>query len=115
MQVSVELEAFFLPAEIGSRFTLFHRVRGSDARGGILYIHPFAEEMNKSRRMAALQARAFAAVGWDVLSVDLMGCGDSDGDFGDATLDAWLQDVDAAHRWLATRGSGPVWLWGLRL
>ena len=30
-------------------------------RGAVLYVPPFAEEMNRSRRMVALQARAFAA------------------------------------------------------
>jgi len=33
--------------------------------------------MNKSRRMAALQARVFAAMGFGVLQIDLFGCGDS--------------------------------------
>jgi hypothetical protein len=31
-------------------------------RGAVLYVPPWAEEMNKSRRMAALQSRALAAV-----------------------------------------------------
>jgi exosortase A-associated hydrolase 2 len=81
----------------------------------VLYVHPFAEEMNKSRRMAALQARAFAASGWDVLLMDLHGCGDSSGDFGDATWSLWQDDVEAGLRWLAARNDGPVWIWGLRV
>ena len=84
-------------------------------RGGVLYIHPFAEEMNKSRRMAALTARAFADEGFDVLLMDLLGCGDSSGDFGDATWEAWLDDVEAGWQWLAARGGGSIWLWGLRV
>jgi alpha/beta superfamily hydrolase len=40
--------------------------------------------MNKARRMAALQARALAALGYGVLLLDLHGCGDSSGDFGDS-------------------------------
>jgi hypothetical protein len=49
----------------------------------MLYLHPFAEEMNKSRRMAALQARATGDTRpcYDVLQIDLHGCGDSTGDF----------------------------------
>lgn len=70
--------------------------------------------MNKSRRMAALQARRLADSGWTVLQVDLMGCGDSSGDFGDADWGAWIDDVVLAARWLRARFEGPLWLWGLR-
>lgn len=71
--------------------------------------------MNKSRRMAALQARRLAAQGCTVLQVDLYGCGDSDGEFGDARWDIWTHDVKAALGWLRERVQGPLALWGLRL
>jgi len=61
-----------------------HAAQGA-ALGSVLYGHPFAEEMNKSRRMAGLQARALARAGYDVLQIDLRGCGGSSGDFGDAS------------------------------
>ena len=80
-----------------------------------MYVHPFAEEMNKSRRMAALQARRLAAAGWGVLQIDLLGCGDSSGDFADARWAAWKQDVDAGVDWLRGRVGDSVGLWGLRL
>jgi len=99
----------------GRRFCLFHRPVGT-CRGAVLYIHPFAEEMNRSRRMAALQARALAALGYGVLQVDLHGCGDSSGDFGDARWDQWLADIEAGAAWLDRRlGERPLTLWGLRL
>lgn len=85
------------------------------ARGAILYIHPFAEEMNKSRRMVAEQARHLAATGWHVLQVDLTGCGDSAGDFGDAGWDIWLDDILVARNWLSEHCQGPRWIWGFRL
>jgi exosortase A-associated hydrolase 2 len=70
--------------------------------------------MNRCRRMAALQARAFADAGWLVLQIDLMGCGDSAGDFADATWSQWVDDVTQSASWLRERcGSAPV-LWGLR-
>ena len=40
----------------GQRFCLFHEAHDQPSRGLILYVHPFAEEMNKSRRMAALRS-----------------------------------------------------------
>jgi exosortase A-associated hydrolase 2 len=84
------------------------------ARGAIIYVHPFAEEMNKSRRMAALQARAMALAGYAVLQIDLLGCGDSAGDFSDATWLAWQEDILLAYRWLRTKTQAPLTLWGLR-
>jgi exosortase A-associated hydrolase 2 len=107
---------FFLQAETGQRFCLFHRpVTGQPVRGAVLYVHPFAEEMNKTRRMAALQARAFAAQGYGVLQIDLHGCGDSSGDFRDARWSIWKQDLALACDWLAQTMPEPISLWGLRL
>jgi len=107
-------DAFFLPAAGGERFCVFHPASGVPA-GSVLYVHPFAEEMNKSRRMAALQARAFAARGYNVLQIDLFGCGDSSGDFGDARWNAWNEDLALAADWIARHTEGPMHLWGLRL
>lgn len=64
--------------------------------------------------MAALQARAFAKAGWTVLQVDLLGCGDSAGDFSDATWDRWLDDVTGSAAWLRARCGERLVLWGLR-
>ena len=92
---------------------MFTRPDG-EARGGVLYVPPFAEEMNKSRRMAALTAEAMARDGWAVLSLDLRGCGDSSGDFGDATWQDWVDDVERGWGWLAANVTGPLVGWGLR-
>lgn len=114
---SAQLRAqpFFLPAEPGQRFGLFHPAAGEHCRGAVLYVHPFAEEMNKSRRAAALQARALADAGFAVLQVDLHGCGDSSGDFRDARWALWKADLGLACAWLAQRSGQPLTLWGLRL
>lgn len=109
-------EPFFLKAGTGERFCLYHAPKhGSTTRGAFVYIHPFAEEMNKSRRMAAMQARAFADAGFAVLQVDVFGCGDSSGDFADARWEIWRDDVLCAAEWLERRSGTTVGLWGLRL
>lgn len=108
------MQAFFLPGQVGQRFCLYHAARNGLARGSVIYLQPFAEEMNKARRMAALQARTMAGAGFDVLQIDLLGCGDSTGDFADATWQAWQEDVLLAYRWLRTRSQAPLTLWGLR-
>lgn len=64
--------------------------------------------------MAALQAHVMANAGFDVLQIDLLGCGDSSGEFADATWQAWQGDILAGHRWLRTRSQAPLTLWGLR-
>lgn len=118
-------EPFFLAAEpgpLGRRFAVYHAPRQGSVLGLVVYVHPFAEEMNKSRRMAALQSRALASAGFAVLQVDLMGCGDSAGDFGEATWHGWIADVVHACKWLKHRheidtpdpSAPPLWLWGLR-
>ena len=107
------MEAFFLPAQPGQRLCVHHEpVRPT--RGAVLYVPPWAEEMNKSRRMAALQSRALAAAGFAVLQLDLHGCGDSSGEFAEATWTGWLADIGAAVKWLQHRHDAPLWLWGLR-
>jgi len=111
-------DAFFHPdAQGGQRLYLHHSPPpGTRVRGALLYVHPWAEEMNKSRRMAALCSRQLAASGFAVLQVDLLGCGDSSGEFGDATWQAWVDDLDQAAQWLQARHPGaPLWLWGLRV
>ncbi|UXH80155.1 hydrolase 2, exosortase A system-associated [Roseateles amylovorans] len=113
---------FFLDAgDRGQRLCVFHPAQGVvTPRAQLLWLPPFGEEMNKSRRMTALAARAFAAAGAEVLVMDLLGCGDSDGDFADATWTDWIEDALLGARWLTERlpaeqrGNTPLWLWGLR-
>jgi uncharacterized protein len=123
-----QAQAFFLqssnlldppdsPQAPSQRFCIFHPAQGQRVRSAVLYVHPWAEEMNKARRMVALQARALAEAGHAVLLLDLHGCGDSSGDFGDATWAQWIADVGLAANWLRQQVPGapaPLCLWGLR-
>jgi exosortase A-associated hydrolase 2 len=110
------LQALFIDGPSGARlFALYHPPAGLLPRGAVLYLHPFAEEMNKVRRMAAVQARALAAAGYAVLQPDLRGCGDSEGEFADSAWQDWLDDAVAAAHWLQQRHATlPLWLWGAR-
>jgi exosortase A-associated hydrolase 2 len=110
------VEPFFFDADPGTRLSLYHPPSPHlPTRGAILYVHPFADELNASRRMASLQSRRFAAMGYAVLQLDLFGCGDSCGDLNMARWDLWKRDLAIARDWLAARCSGPMHLWGLRL
>jgi exosortase A-associated hydrolase 2 len=107
-------EPFFLETSIGLRFCVYYRHGTEYPQGGILLVPAFAEEMNKSRRLTALQARALAKLGWAVLSIDLYGSGDSAGDFGDASWDIWKEDLRLGVAWLRTKASDRLALWGVR-
>jgi exosortase A-associated hydrolase 2 len=114
-EVTHNIESFFLPFRQDSLFCIFLTPSKEKARAAILYVHPFAEEMHKSRRMAALQARYFAQAGYAVLQIDLLGCGDSSGDFADARWDTWLENAQLAYDWLQQKTKLPIVVWGLRL
>ena len=72
--------------------------------------------------MVALQSRALAEDGMAVLLVDPLGCGDSPGDFGEASWETWVQDITQSlacmRREFARRypshDEPPRVLWGLR-
>lgn len=109
----VRQDPLFVEAPRGGRFYLMTRPVGAVV-GGVLLAPPFAEELNKSRRMLSRAAQAFAADGWLVLQPDLLGCGDSAGDFGDASWQAWVDDFDRAWQYLGANCSGPRVLWSVR-
>jgi len=113
MSETPHTEAFFLPFERGKRFCVLYRPQ-ANSRGAVLYAPPFAEEMNRTRRIAALASRALAWSGWTVLQMDLFGCGDSDGEFEDARWDIWVADLAVAAGWLRNDGAESVTLWGVR-
>jgi exosortase A-associated hydrolase 2 len=104
---------FFLDGAKGKLFALYYPPE-SPVRGHVLHVPAFAEEMNRARRMVALQARAFAAQGYGVLVFDLFGTGDSEGDFGEASLSCWQQDLTVAGQWLMVQGAKSIHVWGLR-
>ena len=110
------MEVFFLKGTRGSLFSVFHPAHEhARHRLSLVYVPPFAEEMNRARRMSALQARRLSELGIDVLLLDPFGTGDSEGDFGDARWDIWCDDVRTAMNWMVARTNAPVGLWGLRL
>jgi exosortase A-associated hydrolase 1/exosortase A-associated hydrolase 2 len=84
-------------------------------RGDILFVPSFAEEMNRCRAMACLQAQALTGLGHGVLVMDLFGTGDAPGEFEQADVDAWMTDLAAGVQWLRERARGCRTVWGVRL
>jgi exosortase A-associated hydrolase 2 len=98
------IEPVYVQGPAGKLLFTLLRPERAGSREAVLCLPPFAEEMNKSRRMLALQGRMLAANGMPFLLPDLFGTGDSDGDFGTATWDVWCEDVAFAADWLARAG-----------
>lgn len=101
----------FLPTPHGRTFC----VRTGAGSTCVVLVPPFAEEMNRARRMYTLLSAALAARGYSVLLPDLHGTGESDGDFADARWSLWLDDLEAARRFARDSGARRVAWVGLRL
>jgi uncharacterized protein len=107
--------AFHLPVDGSHRFCLYHAPAPGPMRGTVLCLPAWAEELNAGRSTLARGARTLAAAGHAVLQIDPFGCGDSDGEFEQATWNHWLRDAQVGLAWLDARWPGaPRWLWGLR-
>lgn len=73
----------------------------------VLIAPPFAEELNKCRRLLALVAQRLADQGCEVLFPDLFGTGDSAGDFSEACWRIWAEDWVTLDEWLMNNSAAP--------
>jgi len=80
----------------------------------ILLLPPWAEELNRCRYWLACQARYWQQQGIATLIVDLYGTGDSHGDFADARLDIWHDNLNEQWQWLTEQTGVAPWLWAVR-
>jgi exosortase A-associated hydrolase 2 len=108
------IKAAFIEGPAG-RIFVTARTPVAQGGGSVLVVPPFAEEMNKSRRMFADLAEALRARGIATVIPDLHGTGDSDGEFRDAGWDQWQTDVQRVSDWAAQQGWPVRALLGMRL
>ena len=88
-------------------------VPSGTSRGSIIIVPPFAEEMNRSRKMLSAQARRLMQIGYRVWLPDLFGTGDSQGDFC-----GWLRrwhSIAIARRFHSSECGLAVCCWLMRL
>lgn len=112
--MSVRVRPQFLWSGTDRRFGIWFEPDRQAPQLGLLVAAPFADEMNKARRMMTLTARALAARGIAVLHVDLLGTGDSPGELADADWPTWQDDLRRAHALLSDRVGSAAHLWGMR-
>src|SRR5690554_6501744 len=83
---------------------------------GYVICSPFAEEKKSSQRMLVDLARGLASKGFPILLFEYFACGDSEGDFKDASLTTWIQNASSARILLEKKASlRKVGFIGLRL
>ena len=104
----------FLDGTAGRLFAIY-RAPPTAPRQAVLFLPPFAEELNKCRRMMTLQAEMLTRLGIGGMVIDLYGTGDSEGYFDDARWDIWLNDVGTGIKWLREQGIEQVILLGVRV
>lgn len=97
------------------RILVVTRAPAGQARGAVLISPPFAEEMNKSRKILADLAEALARVGVVSVLPDLFGTGDSAGEFRDARWDVWKENLQRVADWIASKGWQLTGVLGVRL
>lgn len=97
-------------------FGIYYRPDKNFNGEGFVFVDPFAEEKLWTQRVMVMFARKLASLGYAVLRFDIMGHGDSDGNFEDATVETSLSDIRCAIAWLEkkTERIEKVSLLGLR-
>ncbi len=96
------LEPVFIDSGAGRIFALLRAP--ASANRCLLFVPPFGEEMNKSRRQFSDTANDLVANECAVLLVDLFGTGDSEGEFSQARWQTWKGDLAAAVSWVQAKG-----------
>ena len=104
----------FLAGAKGQIFVLLRRPVTAPV-GCVLVVPPFAEEMNKCRRMTTEVALGLEARGIATVVPDLYGTGDSGGEFAEADWVTWQGDLATVARWCADRGMAITALLAVRL
>lgn len=94
----------FIQARSGHLFVSVRRPAHDATSSVVLLLPPFGEEMNKSRRLLTLQSETLCAAGFAVAVFDYFGTGDSEGRFGEATIEHWKNDCQDVLEFLLADG-----------
>ena len=108
----------FLSSVQNSSLFLAHYIpdsgKAASNRKAVVFVPPFAEELNRSKRMFVLCARQLASAGLDAVCFDYAGTGDSYGNWGEFELSDWQANLTAVCDYLYNSGINDVSLVALR-
>lgn len=107
------LEPVFVSSRSRRIFLLLHVP--IQAERCVLFVPPFAEEMNKTRRQFRETAEALANRGIASVLPDLSGTGDSEGGFAESRWETWKSDLHAAIEWAEASGLSVAGVLAVRL
>ncbi len=94
-------------------YCAIHATAGA-ARGTVLLCSTFGLETTHAAIVWTRWARRLAEAGWDAIRFDWRGTGESGGEFRDATLAAWEEDLRRVYAFALQRRRGPIVVMGLR-
>src|SRR6266496_586332 len=111
------IEPFFFGAANQRLFGNYHApMSSSPASTAVLLCQSIGDEYIRSHRACRQLAIRLSKVGFPVLRFDYSGCGDSDGDEQDSSLEGWLADIGTATDVLRQKsGAQRVIFAGMRL
>ncbi len=110
----------FFPSGSRRLYGFLHEPRASEVPlvigpAAMVFVHPFMEERQDAHPFLRSLAGRVSARGLWALRFDLHGCGDSEGEWEDATVASWLEDLRAACDFIrAQSGVQRVILCGMR-
>ncbi|MBT3057503.1 MAG: alpha/beta hydrolase [Candidatus Thiodiazotropha sp.] len=116
-KVKLNETPFFFSCDTYRLYGVLHLPDQGDPDHGFVFCHPFAEEKLWAHKVYVSFARELVANGYAVMRFDHYGHGDSEGEFRDATISIYKQDIDAAIKELRSRVPSieKISLFGFRL
>ncbi len=108
----------FLSTSQNSPLFLAHYIpeigNSASSKKAVVFVPPFAEELNRSKRMFVLCARQLASAGVESVCFDYVGTGDSHGDWGSFDLADWEANLIGVCEYLHDLGVKDISLVALR-
>jgi exosortase A-associated hydrolase 2 len=89
-------DGFFFDAAGARLYGFMHPAQGAPRGRACVLVHPFMEERQDAHAVLRALAVELAARGFPTLRFDLYGCGDSEGDWAESSLERWGDDLAAA-------------------
>jgi len=105
---STFLEAEFIDAASGRIFVTRRLPRHTVPVSSVVFVPPFAEEMNRTRAIVRDLGIRIAELGQVLLVPDLAGTGDSESDLEDVSLAGWSNNLEDVSRWATSQGTPVV-------